>query len=282
MAVVVWATPTVSLPSLTLVPSKTKWATSPSLFSSEALCTISLFFDKLIRDFSFSSSAVRIELGYTTHNVVPWWRIAQCCTGQPGADSGRTCRCHRRKSRFIAEFRLSKIHFTLGGRVPDTRGRAHDDKERTLRVPKDLGRSALQVALASAIMSVSQYVEMGLTHRAPSDLPIRLVEAIVKRQARPGFQREAAGELGQGALAAIALASANVMRSIPMVAAIALNALIMSLGNAAAVRVAGLGGMPWTWSNRELVIDLTHKTVLSMATRAIVERQHPAKVTSAH
>jgi hypothetical protein len=71
------------------------------------------------------------------------------------------------------------------------------------------------------------------------------------------------------------------MRTIPMAEAIALNALMMSLCNAAAVRAAGLGGMPWTWSRRELVIDLTHKTVLSLATRAIVEREHPAKVTSA-
>jgi hypothetical protein len=146
---------------------------------------------------------------------------------------------------------------------------------------KGVGRWPLQVAVASAIMSASQYIEMGLTHRAPSDLPVRLVEAIVKREARPGFQREAAGELAQGTLAAIALASANVMRTIPMAEAVALNALIMSFGNAAAVRAAGLGGMPWTWSRRELVIDLTHKTILSLATRAIVERQHPARVTSA-
>jgi len=157
----------------------------------------------------------------------------------------------------------------------------HDNKERAVRVLKGIGRLPLQVAVASAIMSVSQYVEMSLTHRAPSDLPVRLVEAIAKREARPGFQREAAGEVGQGTLAAIALASANVMRTIPMAEAIALNALMMSLGNAAALRAARLGGMPWTWSRRELVIDLTHKTVLSMATRAIVERQHPAKVTSA-
>jgi hypothetical protein len=157
----------------------------------------------------------------------------------------------------------------------------HDDKERAVRVPEGIGRLTLQVAVASAIMSVSQYVEMGLTHRAPSDLPIRLVEALAKRKARPGFQREAALELGQGTLAAIGLASANVMRTIPMAEAIVLNALMMSLGNAAAVRAAGLGGMPWTWSKRELVIDLTHKTVLSLATRAIVERQHPAKVASA-
>jgi hypothetical protein len=152
-----------------------------------------------------------------------------------------------------------------------------DDKERTVRVPKGIGRFTLQVAVASAIMSVSQYVEISLTHRAPSDLPIRLVEAIAKREAKPGFQREAAGELGQGTLAAIALASANLMRTIPMAEAIALNALMMSLGNAAAVRAAGLGGMPWTWSRRELAIDLTHKTVLSLATRAIVERQHSAR-----
>jgi hypothetical protein len=150
-----------------------------------------------------------------------------------------------------------------------------------VRVLTGIGRLTLQSAVVSAIMSVSQYVEMGLTHRAPSDLPIRLVEAIAKREARPGFQRETAGELGQGALAAVALASANVLRTVPTAEAIALNALMMSLGNAAAVRAAGLGGMPWTWSRRELVIDLTHKTVLSMATRAIVERQHYAKVTSA-
>ena len=114
---------------------------------------------------------------------------------------------------------------------------------------------------------------MSLTHRAPSDLPVRLIEAIAKREAKPGFQRDAASELGQGTLAAIALASANVMRTIPMAKAIALNALMMSLGNAAALHAAGLGGMPWTWSRRELVIDLTHKTVLSLATRAVVERQ---------
>jgi hypothetical protein len=141
-----------------------------------------------------------------------------------------------------------------------------------MRVLKGIGRFTLQAAVASAIMSVSQYVEIGLTRRAPSDLPIRLVEVIAKREAKPGFQRETALELGQGTLAAIALATANVLRPIPMAEAIALNALMMSLGNAAAVRAAGFGGMPWTWSRRELVIDLTHKTVLSMATRAIVER----------
>ena len=40
-----------------------------------------------------------------------------------------------------------------------------------MRVPKDLGRLTLQVAVVSAIMSVSQYVEMGLTHRARATYP---------------------------------------------------------------------------------------------------------------
>jgi hypothetical protein len=136
-----------------------------------------------------------------------------------------------------------------------------------------LGHFATRVATASVIMSVSQYVEMGLTHRPPSDLPVRLVEAITRTQASPGPQQRAAGELGQGTLAATALVSANLLRRIPTIPAIVLNALMMSLANAAILRAVKLGGMPWTWSRGELAVDLTHKTVLSLATRAMVERQ---------
>jgi hypothetical protein len=123
-------------------------------------------------------------------------------------------------------------------------------------------------------MSVSQYVEIGLTHRPPSNLPVRLVEALTRTQASPGPQQRIAGEIGQGALAATALLSANLLRQIPTTPAVVLNALMMSLANAAIVRAVKLGGMPWTWSRGELAVDLTHKTVLSLATRAMVERQH--------
>src|ERR1700744_3598759 len=111
-------------------------------------------------------------------------------------------------------------------------------------VLKGIGRFTLQAAVASAIMSVSQYVEIGLTRRAPSDLPIRLVEVIAKREGEPWFQRVIVLGLGQGTLAAMALAPANGLRPIPMAETIALKALMMPLGNAAAVRAAGLGGMP--------------------------------------
>jgi hypothetical protein len=137
-----------------------------------------------------------------------------------------------------------------------------------------LGHFATRAAAASVIMSVSQYVEIGLTHRPPSDLPVRVVETITRTQANSGPQQRVAGEIGQGALAATALVSANLQRRIPTIPAIVLNALMLSLGNAAIVRATKLGGMPWTWSRGELAVDLTHKTVLSLATRAMVERQH--------
>lgn len=136
------------------------------------------------------------------------------------------------------------------------------------------GYFILRVMTASMIMSASQYVEIGLTHRPPSDLPIRVVEAIARTRTKPGLQQRAAGELGQGTLAATALISAHLLQRIPTIPAVVLNALLMSLTNATVVRAVKLGGMPWTWSRGDLAVDLTHKTVLSLATRAIVERQH--------
>jgi hypothetical protein len=126
-----------------------------------------------------------------------------------------------------------------------------------------LGHFATRVATASVIMSLSQYVEMGLTHRPPSDLPVRLVETITRTQANSGPLQRVAGEIGQGTLAATALVSANLLRRIPTIPAVVLNALMMSLANAAIVRATKLGGMPWTWSRGELAVDLTHKTVLN-------------------
>jgi hypothetical protein len=136
-----------------------------------------------------------------------------------------------------------------------------------------LGDFVLRTMVASAIMTASQYVEIGLTHRSPSDLPVRVIERVLRHSARPGLPREAAGQLGQGTLAASALMLARLMRGMPTVPAIILNALVMSVGNATVVRVVGLGVMPWKWSLRDLATDLTHKTSLSLATRALVERQ---------
>jgi hypothetical protein len=141
-----------------------------------------------------------------------------------------------------------------------------------MAVLRYLGDFAVRTTVASAIMTASQYVEIGLTHRAPSDLPVRVIETIVRSKTRGSFAHEAVGQLGQGTLAASALMSARLMRRLPQVPAIVLNALLMSLGNAAVVRIVGLGVMPWKWSLPDLATDLTHKTALSLATRALVER----------
>jgi hypothetical protein len=135
-----------------------------------------------------------------------------------------------------------------------------------------LGDFAVRTAVASAIMTASQYVEIGLTHRAPSDLPVRVIETIAQHKARPGVAHEFVGQLGQGTLAASALMLARLMRHLPMLPAVILNAGLMSLGNATVVRLVGLGVMPWKWTLRDLATDLTHKTALSLATRALVER----------
>lgn len=142
-----------------------------------------------------------------------------------------------------------------------------------MTAPRHLADFARQTAIASAIMSASQFVEIGLTNRAPSDLPVRVVERLLRHRARTGVQREVANQLVQGALAASALIAARLMRNVPAPLAIPLNAVLMSLGNAAVVRMIDLDVMPWKWSWRDLGTDLTHKTSLSLATRALVEQQ---------
>jgi hypothetical protein len=134
-----------------------------------------------------------------------------------------------------------------------------------------LGEFAIRATVASAVMTVSQYVEIGVTRRAPSDLPMRVIETVVHFHARPGVAREVLGQLGQGTLAASSLMLARLMRHLPTLPAVVCNALLMSLGNAAVVRMVRLGAWPWKWSLRELATDLTHKTALSLATRALVE-----------
>ena len=62
-------------------------------------------------------------------------------------------------------------------------------------------------------MTVSQYVEIGVTQRTPGDLPARVIEEVVHGNARSGVAREVLGQLGQGTLAASALMLARLMSS---------------------------------------------------------------------
>jgi hypothetical protein len=125
-------------------------------------------------------------------------------------------------------------------------------------------------------MNASQHIEIALTHRPGSDEPVRIIERLTHRTVPAGPARVLVGQLGQGLLAAAAVVSAKLMPRVPAVAAVAIDALVLSLSNAIVAQKVNLGGLPWTWSGHELATDLTHKT--SLATAAVVlTRREPAR-----
>jgi hypothetical protein len=127
----------------------------------------------------------------------------------------------------------------------------------------------LRTAAASAVMTVSQHTEMGLTQRPGSDLPVRVVERLTHRSVPPGVARILAGQLTQGTLAATAIAQARLTRRCPEVLALTSGVLLLSLSNALVLRALGLADMPWRWSKEELGTDLLHKASLALAAHTI-------------
>jgi hypothetical protein len=139
-----------------------------------------------------------------------------------------------------------------------------------VNVMKYLVDFVLRTAAASAVMTVSQHIEMGLTQRPGSDMPVRLVERLAHRSIPPGVARILAGQLAQGVLAATAIGLARLTRRSPTVLTLAFGALLLSLSNALVLRVLGLADMPWRWSKEELGTDLLHKASLALAAQTIV------------
>lgn len=129
-----------------------------------------------------------------------------------------------------------------------------------------------RAAAASAAMAASQRVEMALTRRPGSKLPVRVVEALIGRGLPPGAQA-VAGQFTQATLAALALGFANAAHRIPTVPMIALNISLLVSANAVVARALGLADMPWKWSGRDIATDLTHKTTLAIAATALSRRR---------
>ena len=125
---------------------------------------------------------------------------------------------------------------------------------------------------ASAIMTVSQHTEMGLTHRPGSDLPVHVIESVTRRSIPPGIASVLAGQLTQGILAAAALAQARLTRRSPAAPALVLGVLFLVSSNAVVVRALGLAAMPWRWPRQELGVDVLHKTTLAVAAHMITRR----------
>ncbi len=129
-----------------------------------------------------------------------------------------------------------------------------------------------RTAAASGAMAASQRVEMALTHRPGSELPVRVVEALIGRGLPTGAQA-VAGQFAQATLAALALGFAKVAHRIPIVPAIALNILLLVSANAVVAQALGLGDMPWKWPSRDIATDLTHKTTLAIAATTLGRRR---------
>jgi len=129
-----------------------------------------------------------------------------------------------------------------------------------------------RTAAASGAMAASQRVEMALTHRPGSKLPVRVVEALIGRGLPTGAQA-VAGQFAQAILAALALGFAKAAHRIPIVPTIALNMLLLVSANAVVAQALGLGDMPWKWSGRDIATDLTHKTTLAIAATTLSRRR---------
>jgi hypothetical protein len=129
----------------------------------------------------------------------------------------------------------------------------------------------LRAVAASAVMTVSQHIEMRLTQRPGSDLPVRVVERLTRRSIPPGIARVLAGQLTQATLAAAAIALARFTRRSPALLALASSLLLLWFGNALALRALRLADMPWHWSKQELGTDLLHKSSLALAAHTITQ-----------
>jgi hypothetical protein len=124
---------------------------------------------------------------------------------------GRRDRAHRRHPGHRIMYSMTA---TMSGLyVEYRRCRSRSTRARAARIrnhamsakPQPLDFVA-RTAAASAAMTVSQCVEMALTHRPGSELPVRVVEALIGRGVPTGAQA-VAGQFVQATLAALALGS---------------------------------------------------------------------------
>ena len=130
------------------------------------------------------------------------------------------------------------------------------------------GNFIARAAAANAVMTASQHLEIALTRRSASDLPVRIMERLTGRAVTGRVARIAVGQTTQSLLAASAVTLARVIPRLPVVVAIAAESLLLVMANAAVARMLNLGDMPWSWSQHELAADFTHKT--SLATTAVL------------
>jgi hypothetical protein len=144
------------------------------------------------------------------------------------------------------------------------------------------GRAALRGAVAGlagvAVMTAGEKLEQQLTGRPDSYVPARTLTALttgrrLRESARPPVRNHLmhwGTGAAVGALRGVwSAAGLRGWRASGWHAAVRL-ATDQTLEN-----VTGVGAPPWTWSRRDLVVDLLHKTVYSLATGVVADRLIP-------
>jgi hypothetical protein len=144
-----------------------------------------------------------------------------------------------------------------------------------MNLVKYLGDFVVRALTASALMTVSQHVEISLTRRQGSDLPVRVFEKLTGRSVPAGVRATIAGQVVQGMLAVSALAVARLARRLDSAPAAVVTALFLVLSNAIGARALRLGDMPWKWSKQDVATDALHKTTLAVAATVLARSPRP-------
>lgn len=148
-----------------------------------------------------------------------------------------------------------------------------------------LGRAALAGAISGlagvAVMTVAEKVEQRLTGRPSSYVPARTLAHLL-RLSRPdadSWTRNMAMHWGNGLLLG-ALRGVMAAANLRGPRASLMHAQIRLAWDQTLENLTGVGAPPWTWPRDELVVDVLHKTLFSLATGAVADAVIPARSDS--
>jgi hypothetical protein len=140
-------------------------------------------------------------------------------------------------------------------------------------VNRDPARIVRDAAVASAVMTLSQSLEMRATHRPPSEVPVITIERVLRRTIPAGRPRIVAGHIAQGTLALTAVLVASQTKTLASrPARVVLGGAALVVADATLATAMGIAPPPWRWTWRETATDLSHKTVLMAAADALAHR----------
>jgi hypothetical protein len=142
-----------------------------------------------------------------------------------------------------------------------------------------LGRAALRGVIAGlagvAVMTAAEMAEQSLTRRPDSYVPARTLTALTTGRRLPGSVRPPVRNhlMHWGTGAAVgALRGVWAAGGLRGWRASAWHASIRLATDQTLENATGVGAPPWTWSRRDQVVDIGHKTIYAFVTGAVADR----------